>query len=214
MAKSKKRAASAARNSSPLAATIFSGSSPAPGDVIPIPSTSSFNRGLSSADESTMLRAFGTPGARTDQCSPVTGQIRNRIASRVNVGPFVVSGLDIAVASLKQVFDDAVQQIPDVVAAVKSAGMLCVRHKRNNPSSFSNHSWGTAIDLYFGTDVVPQGKPRTYRGCLQLAPFFNQHGWYGGAGFSGRSVDSMHFELSKEAIHAAQAPDPSDSAVG
>src|SRR5215471_2165572 len=104
MAKLKKRAASATRNSSPLAATIFSGSSPAPGDVIPIPATSSFNRGLSSADETTMLRAFGTPGARTDQCSAVTAPIRNRIASRVDVGPLVVSGLDIAVASLKQVF--------------------------------------------------------------------------------------------------------------
>jgi hypothetical protein len=203
MAKSKKRTASVAHNVSPLAATIFAGSSPAPSDVIPIPSSSSFNQGLTSADEQTMLRIFKTPGARTDQCSPVTGLIRNRIESRINVGPFVVSGLDIAVASLKNVFDDAIQQIPDVVAIVKTAGMLCVRHKRNNPNSFSNHSWGTAIDLYFGTDVVPQGKPRTYRGCLQLTPFFNQHGWYWGAGFSGRSVDSMHFELSREAIQAA-----------
>ena len=213
MAKSKKRTTSVARRVSPLAATIFSGSSPAPGDVIPIPPTSSFNQGLSSADESTMLRAFGTPGARTNQCGPVTGQIRNRIESRVDVGPFVVSGLDIAVTSLKKVFDDAVQQIPDVVAAVKTAGMLCVRHKRNNPNSFSNHSWGTAIDLFFGTDVVPQGRPKTYRGCLQLVPFFNQHGWYWGAGFSGRSVDSMHFELSKEAIQAAQEPHTSGAPV-
>jgi hypothetical protein len=211
MAKPAKKAASAARSASPLAATIFSGLSPAPGDVIPIPPTSSFNQGLTSADEQTMLRILGTPGARTDQCSPVTGPIRNRIQSRVNVGPFAVSGLDIAVISLKQVFDDAVQQIPDVVALVKTAGMLCVRHKRNNPNSFSNHSWGTAIDLFFGTDVVPQSRPKTYRGCLQLAPFFNQHGWYWGAGFSGRSVDSMHFELSKEAIQAPAAAHPSVS---
>jgi hypothetical protein len=153
-----------------------------------------------------MLRIFGIPGARTDQCSPVTGPIRNRIVSRVNVGPFVVSGLDIAVAALTKVFDDAVQQIPDVLAVVKTAGMLCVRHIRNNPNAFSNHSWGTAIDLFFGTDVVPQGTPKTYRGCLLLAPFFNQHGWYWGAGFSGRSVDSMHFELSKETIQQSAHP--------
>ncbi len=111
-----------------------------------------------------------------------------------------MSGLDIAVNFLKLVFEEAEQQIPDVVAAVKTAGMLCVRHKRNNPNSFSNHSWGTAIDLYFGTDVVPQGVKKTHQGCLQLAPFFNQHGWYWGAGFSGASVDSMHFELAKETI--------------
>jgi hypothetical protein len=153
-----------------------------------------------------MLRIFETPGARTDLCSPVTGPIRARIQTRINVGPFAVSGLDIAVISLKKVFDDADQQIPDVVAAVKTAGMLCVRHKRNNPNSFSNHSWGTAIDLFFGTDVVPQGRPRTYRGCLQLASFFNQHGWYWGAGFSGGSVDSMHFELSRETIQASPRP--------
>lgn len=79
------------------------------------------------------------------------------------------SGLDVAVISLKKVFDDAGQQIPDVVAVVKTAGMLCVRHKRNNPSSFSDHSWWTAIDLFFGTDVVPEGKPRTYCGCPQSA---------------------------------------------
>jgi hypothetical protein len=214
MAKSKKRAVSAGRATSSLAATIFAGSSPAPGDVIPIPPTSSFNRGLTSADEQTMLHIFGIPGSRTDLCSPVTGPIRTRIETRIDVGPFIVSGLDIAVISLKKVFDDAGQQIPDVVAAVKTAGMLCVRHKRNNPNSFSNHSWGTAIDLYFGTDVVPQGKPRTYRGCLQLAPFFNQHGWYWGAGFSGGSVDSMHFELSKETIRAGAEPAVAASASG
>ena len=78
--------------------------------------------------------------------------------------------------------------------------MLCVRHKRNNPNSFSNHSWGTAIDLFFGSAVVPQGVRKTERGCLLLAPFLNHHGWFWGAGFSGSSVDSMHFELSKETI--------------
>jgi hypothetical protein len=44
---------------------------------------------------------------------------------------------------------------------------------------------------------------KTYRGCLQLAPFFNKHGWYWGAGFSGKSVDSMHFELAEETIKSA-----------
>jgi hypothetical protein len=111
-----------------------------------------------------------------------------------------VTGLDVAVDSLKAAFDEAAQQIPEVVAAAKTAGMLCVRHKRNNPNSFSNHSWGTAIDLFFGRDVVPQGVRKTDRGCLLLAPFLNHHGWFWGAGFSGSSVDSMHFELSKETI--------------
>ena len=100
--------------------------------------------------------------------------------------------------------DDAKRTIPDVVAAVKTAGMLCVRHKQTNPDSFSNHSWGAAIDLFFGSNVVPQGSPTTHRGMIQLAPFFNRHGWFWGAGFSGAAVDSMHFELAEEAIRAAE----------
>jgi hypothetical protein len=192
----------ASARASGLATTIFSGVSPPPGDVIAIPPTSTFNQGLSSADERTMLSVFGVPGQKTSQCSPVTGNIKARIKTRVDVGPFTVTGLDIAVDRLKAAFDEAFEQIPDVVTQVKSAGMLCVRHIRNDASRFSNHSWGTAVDLYFGKDVVPQGTKKTYRGCLKLAPFFNNHGWYWGAGFSGSSVDSMHFELAKETIQA------------
>jgi len=147
-----------------------------------------------------MLRLLGVPGQKTKDCSPATGDFKRRISSRVDVGPFKVSGLDVAVKSLKAVFDEAEEQIPNVVAAVKNDGMLCVRHKRTNANSFSNHSWGTAIDLFFADDAVPQGVHKTHRGNLQLAPFFNKHGWFWGAGFSGGSVDSMHFELAEETI--------------
>jgi hypothetical protein len=171
-----------------------------PATLVDIPAPGTFNLNLSSASEATMLKLFGAPGEKTRDCSPVTGDFKKRVVSRVDVGPFKVSGLDAAVSSLKSVLEEAEEQIPDVVAAVKNDGMLCVRHKRNNALSFSNHSWGTAIDLYFGAAAVPQGMRKTARGCLQLAPFFNKHGWYWGAGFSGKSVDSMHFELSEEAI--------------
>ena len=194
-----KRASAAKQRS--LSARIFTGALQPLDAQIPIPPSSSFNVNLSSADEATMLRLLGVPGQKSENCSPATGAFKTRIVT-ANVGPFRVTGLDIAVDLLKAAFDEAGQQIPDVVAAVKTAGMLCVRHKRNNPNSFSNHSWGTAIDLFFGTDVVPQGVKKTHRGCLLLAPFFNNHGWYWGAGFSGASVDSMHFEVSKETIQS------------
>jgi hypothetical protein len=174
--------------------------SPKPGDVIPIPPTNSFNQNLSSASEKLMLQTFGVPGQKSKDCSPATGEFKKRIKARVDVGPFKVTGLDVAVEALKAALDEAEEQIPDVVASLKTAGMLCVRHKRGNPDSFSNHSWGTAIDLFFGTDVIPMGMKKTYRGILQLAPFFNKFGFYWGAGFSGKSVDSMHFELSAETI--------------
>ncbi len=171
-----------------------------PDAIVDIPPSNTFNKHLSSASEATMLRLFGIPGEKTDDCSPATGAFKQRIVTRVDVGPFKVSGLDIAVQLLKAVFDEAEQQIPNVVAAVKNDGMLCVRHKRTNANSFSNHSWGTAIDLFFGAAAVPQKVHKTHRGCIQLAPFFNKHGWYWGAGFSGNSVDSMHFELAEETI--------------
>lgn len=173
-------------------------------DVLPIPPRDTFNIGLSPASESTMLHVLGVPGRLTRDCSDPTNPFKRRVKFGVNVGPFRVSGLDVAVASLKLVFDEARATIPEVVAAAKTVGMLCVRARRTNPNSFSNHSWGAAIDVFFGARTIPQGTPKTHRGVLQLAPFFNRHGWYWGAGFRGASVDSMHFEWAEETIRASE----------
>ena len=35
---------------------------------------------------------------------------------------------------------------------------------------------------------------------MLLHPHFEKHGWYCGAGFSGKSIDSLHFEISEEFI--------------
>jgi hypothetical protein len=91
---------------------------------------------------------FGVPGQKTRECSPARGAFRQRIVSGVDDGPVRVSGLNKGVESLKAALDEAEEQIPDVVAALKTAGMLCVRVKRTNPNSFSNHGWGSALDLF------------------------------------------------------------------
>ena len=96
--------------------------------------------------------------------------------------------------------------MPDVATEVKTAGVLCVRARRNNPARYSNHSWGTAIDLFFGDDVVPQGVPLAHRGVVMLVPVLNRHGWYWGGEFSGDAVDSMHFELAEETILKLSTP--------
>ena len=167
-------------------------------DIVPIPP--GINMGLSSCREDTMLQKFGSPGALTDQCSAVSGTVRPLVRYSVDVGPFKVSGLEYAVNSLAEVFDLVSNSSPETFDAVKTAGMLCVRRIKHNPAHFSNHSWGTAIDLYFGNGVLSQGKSATQRGFLSLFQAFNQCGWYWGAGFSGGSVDSMHFELANETI--------------
>src|SRR5712671_6275022 len=105
-------------------------------DVVPVPPANTFNVGLHSASEATMLSLLGVPGNKTRDCSSPTGPFARRIKFNVDVGPFRVSGLDIAVTALKAAFDEARATIPEVVAAVKTEGMLCVRHKRNNPASF------------------------------------------------------------------------------
>jgi len=147
-----------------------------------------------------MLNKLGKPGALTKDCSDPLGKFKKRVKFGVNVGPFKVSGLDFAVESLRQIFAEVQQELPDVFAQVKTEGMLCVRARRKAPNLFSNHSFGTAIDLFFGNKVVDQGTPLTHRGNFLLFPFFNRHGWYWGAEFSGDFVDSMHFELAEETI--------------
>jgi hypothetical protein len=169
-------------------------------DEVPIPPKDQMNPGLSSAREDTMLAKFGKPGLLSRDCSEPTGEFRKRIVWGADVGPFKVSGLGYAVESLKLIFAEVRNGLPQVFAEVKTAGVLCVRHRRHNPSRYSNHSWGTAIDLYFGSRVVPMGRPVTHRGVLALFPYFNRHGWYWGAEFSGDSVDSMHFEIAEETI--------------
>ncbi|RWM18292.1 MAG: M15 family peptidase [Mesorhizobium sp.] len=170
-------------------------------DRVPIPPRDAMNVGLSACREQTMLTKFGKPGQLTSDCSDPVGDFVKRVKRKFDCGPFKVSGLDFAVESLKQVFEEVKISQPSVFSSVKNDGMLCVRHRRHNPARFSNHSWGTAIDIFFGsTGPVPQGLHLTHRGNLLLAPFFNRHGWYWGAGFSGDSVDSMHFELADETI--------------
>lgn len=169
-------------------------------DTVPIPAQGTMNTGLSPARESTMLKKFGRPGLLTKDCSNPTGEFIKRLKFGVDVGPFKVSGLDFAVESLRQIFAEVQQQLPDVFKAVKSDGMLCVRHRRLSSVLFSNHSFGTAIDLFFGTEAVPQRVHLAHRGNVLLFPFFNRHGWFWGAEFSGDFVDSMHFELAEETI--------------
>jgi hypothetical protein len=178
------------------------GSSAAPSlsDRVPIPPRNQINAGLSACKESTMLAKFGSPGNLTADCSAATGVFLKRVRQGFDVGPFKVTGLDYAVESLSQVFSDVRKDNQQLYDQVRNEGMLCVRARRHNPGHFSNHSWGTAIDIFFGTDVVPQGVGLAHRGNLLLAPYFNQHGWYWGAGFSSDSVDSMHFELADEII--------------
>ncbi len=169
-------------------------------DHVPLPPLGSVNIGLSACRQRTMLARFGAPGALTSHCSDPIGPFASRVRLRASVGPFKVSGLDYAVESLRQALEAAQLNDPDLVSELKNDGMLCVRARRHNPGVYSNHSWGTAIDLFFGENDIEQGTPLVQRGILKLVPYLNAQGWYWGGGFSDESVDSMHFELADETI--------------
>ena len=177
------------------------------GDLVPIPA--SINQGVSAAKQRTMLEIFGRPCSLSADCTSVTNaKVRNLLVTR-DVGPFNVTGIRPAVEALTRIFTRVKQEQPDLFDAVGTAGVLCCRRVRRPPGqapspNFSNHSWGTAIDLTIKGKLDPRGNGTTQFGILLLAPFFNDERFFWGAGFRGASEDAMHFEASDELVRAWQ----------
>jgi len=173
-------------------------------ELVPVPA--GINPGVSAADHATMLRLLGRPGELTENCSPVTSQrLLGLVVSGVDVGPFRVTGLRPAVEALERVLVEVREKEPALFAALGTEGMLCCRRVRRAPplppsTHFSNHSWGTAIDITIDGALDPRDDGKTMAGLLMLHPFFNRERFYWGAGFGGSSEDAMHFEASDELV--------------
>lgn len=147
-----------------------------------------------------MRRLLGEPrvdGRYSDDCDPVTGPFRSRIVTR-NVGPFRVTGLEVAVDSLSRVFREFRKSDPEAYETVGTAGMLCVRWVRGSRRTLSNHSWGTAIDLTWDRELQHLGTAGVQRGALAIYRHMRAEGWYWGAGF--KRNDPMHWELAEETV--------------
>jgi len=171
------------------------------GRLVPKPAAGAINQGLAAASNSLMLAAFGQPlvaGNYTSQCQVPTNPVLRRNLVTDTVGPFKVTGLVPAVLSLKEVMADIQSALPQVYAALGTAGMLCCRLVRGSTTSVSNHSWGTAIDLTLDGVLDERGDDLVQFGLTLIAPIFNRHGWYWGAGFP--TEDGMHFEGSAAKI--------------
>ena len=173
-------------------------------DLIPIPQD--INQGLNAARQITMKSLLGVPrGSFTRDCRPVTNPVLKALIRTADVGPFRITGLAPAVDSLREVLADVRSEQPEVFAGLGTAGMLCARLVRGSAASISNHSWGTAVDLTLNGLLDQRGDPgrTTQRGLALIAPIFNRHRWYWGAGFP--VEDSMHFELSDQKIRELHA---------
>jgi peptidoglycan hydrolase-like protein with peptidoglycan-binding domain len=166
-------------------------------DLLPIPS--GINEGLQSARNSMMRSLLGNPRSTYSvNCSREgpTGALGRRVVWGKSVGPFNVSGFDLAVNSLREVFAEATTVYPELVESLSSYGMLCCRYVRGSHTAISNHSWGTAIDLKINGKLDKPYNKKVQYGLTLLAPIFNKHGWFWGASF--RNEDGMHFEVSQE----------------
>lgn len=160
---------------------------------------SNLNPGVSSAKQATMLALLGNPRSSFDAaCREVTNPVLKGLIDIQSVGPFRVQGLRPAVAAMKTILEEIRTNVPDVHAGIGTAGMLCARLVRGSEHAISNHSWGTAIDLTLDGILDTRGDNLVQEGLTRIAPIFNAHGWFWGAGF--RTEDAMHFEAGDELI--------------
>ena len=158
------------------------------------------NGDLKGTRNSTMLTLIGNPRGSYDQeCRSPTNQRIARMMTTSDFGPFRATGLRPAIRALQSVMDDIAAKKPEIHRALSSAGMLCCRLVRGSATAISNHSWGTAIDLKLEGKLDARGDGRTQRGLLEIAPIFNDHGFFWGAAFP--TEDSMHFEASEDLVH-------------
>jgi peptidoglycan hydrolase-like protein with peptidoglycan-binding domain len=168
-------------------------------ELVPLPAAASLNVGVRPAQPDVLREIFGAPReSYTTHCQPVTNaRLRKRVRT-VPMGNFSATGLDVALLSLQRVMTEIEQLEPRVYEALGSAGMMCCRWVRGSRSAVSNHSWGTAIDLTLDGTLDARGNDKVQYGLTLIAPIFNRHGWYWGAGF--HTEDAMHFEAGHELV--------------
>jgi hypothetical protein len=169
----------------------------------------SINQGLTPASSSFLTAKIGNPGtpltAACFSCTcPVTNVTIQKYKVTEDIGPLRVTGLKPAVSALRRALDKVKVEKPDLYRQLKSAGMLCsrpIKLANGQPgSAYCQHSWGTTIDIYIGSNIDPKGDGKTQSGLAQLAPYLNAEGFYWGAGLSGSQEESMQFSASQELI--------------
>ncbi|WP_052216218.1 M15 family metallopeptidase [Sphingomonas sp. ERG5] len=164
----------------------------------PLPASGTVNVGLSSPSSAEQVARFdGMPSAHMSQNDqPVTNPELKSLIATESVGPFRVTGIRPAIASLRTILAEVRRDLPDLLNLLSSAGMEVNRLQRGSTTKVSNHAWGSAIDLRVGGILVPLGASYSLKGLDALVPYFNRAGWYWGGGYHSRGrADPMHFEL-------------------
>ena len=152
-----------------------------------------FNVGIDRPTPEVLRQLIGEPrDSYSDTCQPVTNPKLLQLLETRQIGAFKVTMVRPALDSLQAVMDKLKDKEPQIYAALGTAGALCARHVRGAPNTVSSHAWGMAIDLTLTGKLDQMGDAATQFGLVVLAEYFNDAGWFWGAGY-GRE-DSMHFE--------------------
>ncbi len=164
---------------------------------LPRPAAADINGGLSPLRLATQRQYLGNPRAKYGRdCQPVTNdKLKKRIIT-ASVGPFRVTGFDLAVWSLRDVLADVYRVDPVLHDHLGTAGMLCCRLVRGSDTAISNHSYGMPVDLTVFGELDVRGDKKVQSALLDLYPTFHRHGWYWGAEYP--TEDAMHFEPADE----------------
>jgi hypothetical protein len=171
--------------------------------LLPRPSPESINSGLSNLKASTCLRVFGEPAKeKSVNGSEVTSpKLKKALVAEDLDLPYdgkasKVRGHRMAVESLKRVLYNVERADPELREALGHAGMLNARLVRGSKSTWSNHSWGFAIDITINGFLDARGDNKVQAGLLTLYKYFRAEGWFWGAEFN--TEDAMHFEVAEE----------------
>jgi hypothetical protein len=153
-----------------------------------------FNKGIIRPTPAVLRELLGEPRASYSQdCQSVTNPALLAALETRQVGSFKLTMLRPALESFERVMERLRQDEPEIYAAIGTAGALCVRHVRGRPGSVSSHAWGAAVDLTLARNLDQMGDEATQFGLVTIAEYFNDAGWYWGAGYD--REDSMHFEV-------------------
>lgn len=152
-----------------------------------------FNVGIERPTPALQRELLGEPRASYgDDCQPVTGPRLLALLETRQIGGFKVTMVRPALDSLAGIMERLRTNEAPIYAALGTAGALCARHVRGAPGTVSSHAWGLAIDLTLDRQLDRMGDEQAQFGLAVLAEYFNDAGWYWGAGY-GRE-DAMHFE--------------------
>ena len=152
-----------------------------------------FNQGIQRPRPELLDQLVGNPRETySDACQPVTNPKLLGLLDTRQIGSFRVTMVKPALDSLQAIMAKLQTDEPQIYAALGTAGALCARHVRGAPNTVSSHAWGMAIDLTLSGNLDKMGDASTQFGLVVLAEYFNEAGWFWGAGYE--REDSMHFE--------------------